>query len=70
MSVQISIRVSKEQKEKLVEMAKMKTRQSRNTYLIVALQKNSYTESSSVDDASNRVESVLQEQIKQLREDF
>ena len=31
---------------------------------------NSYTESSSVDDASNRVESVLQEQIKQLREDF
>ena len=70
MSVQISIRVSKEQKEKLVELAKNENKTITQYILDRCIVENSYTESSSVDDASNRVESVLQEQIKQLRADF
>ena len=70
MSVQISIRVSKEQKEKLVELAKNENKTITQYILDRCIVEDSYTESSSVDDASNRVESVLQEQIKQLREDF
>ena len=70
MSVQISIRVSKEQKEKLVELAKNENKTITQYILNRCIVENSYTESSSVDDASNRVESVLQEQIKQLRADF
>ena len=70
MSVQISIRVSKEQKEKLVELAKNENKTITQYILDRCIVEDSYTESSSVDDASNRVETVLQEQIKQLREDF
>ena len=70
MSVQISIRVSKEQKEKLVELAKNENKTITQYILDRCIVEDSYTESSSVDDAINRVESVLQEQIKQLREDF
>lgn len=70
MSVQISIRVSKEQKEKLVELAKNENKTITQYILDRCIVEDSYTESSSVDDASNRVESVLREQIKQLREDF
>lgn len=70
MSVQISIRVSKEQKEKLVELAKNENKTITQYILDHCIIENSYTEYSDVDDASNRVESMLQEQIKQLREDF
>lgn len=70
MSVQISIRVSKEQKEKLVEIAKNENKTITQYILDRCIIENSYTESSSVDNASNRVENVLQEQIKQLRADF
>ena len=70
MSVQISIRVSKEQKEKLVELAKNESKTITQYILDRCIVENSYTESSSVEDDSNRVETVLQEQIKQLREDF
>lgn len=70
MSVQISIRVSKEQKEKLVGLAKNENKTITQYILNRCIVENSYTESSSVDGASNRVESVLQEQIKQLRADF
>jgi hypothetical protein len=70
MSVQISIRVSKEQKEKLVELAKNENKTITQYILDCCIVENSYTESSSVDDTSNRVENVLQEQIKQLRADF
>ena len=70
MSVQISIRVSKEQKEKLVELAKNENKTITQYILDRCIVEDSYTESSSIDDDSNRVETVLQEQIKQLREDF
>lgn len=70
MSVQISIRVSKEQKEKLVELAKNENKTITQYILDRCIVEDSYTESGSADDASNRVETVLQEQIKQLREDF
>lgn len=70
MSVQISIRVSKEQKEKFVELAKNENKTITQYILDRCIVENSYTEYSSVDDASNRVETVLQEQIKQLRADF
>lgn len=70
MSVQISIRVSKEQKEKLVELAKKENKTITQYILDRCIVEDSYTESSSVDGDSNRVETVLQEQIKQLREDF
>jgi hypothetical protein len=70
MSVQISIRVSKEQKEKLVEIAKNENKTITQYILDRCIVENSYTESSSVYDTSNRVENVLQEQIKQLRADF
>ena len=70
MSVQISIRVSKEQKDKLVEIAKNENKTITQYILDRCIVENSYTESSSVDGARNRVETVLQEQIKQLRADF
>ena len=70
MSVQISIRVSKEQKEKLVELAKNENKTITQYILDRCIVEDSYTESSSVDDASNRIETVLQEQIEQIRADF
>ena len=70
MSVQVSMRVSKEQKEKLVELSK-KENKSLTQYvldrcIIDDVDKN-------IDDvarSSARVENMLQSQIEQLREDF
>ena len=70
MSVQISVRVSKEQKEKLVELAKNENKTITQYIVDRCIVEDSYTESSSVDDASNRVAEVLHEQIEQIRSDF
>lgn len=70
MSVQISVRVSKEQKEKLVDLAKNENKTITQYIVDRCIVENSYTIASNVDNASNRIETVLQEQIKQLREDF
>lgn len=64
MSVQISVRVSKEQKEKLVDLAKNENKTITQYIIDRCIVEDSYT------DASNRVETVLQEQIEQIRADF
>lgn len=64
MSVQISVRVSKEQKEKLVELAKNENKTITQYIVDRCIVEESYTDASNVDDASNRVETVLQEQIR------
>lgn len=70
MSVQISVRVSKEQKEKLVELAKNENKTITQYIVDRCIVEESYTDASNVDGASNRVEIVLQEQIEQIRADF
>lgn len=70
MSVQISVRVSKEQKEKLVELAKNENKTITQYIVDRCIVEESYTDASNADDASNRVEIVLQEQIEQIRADF
>lgn len=70
MSVQISVRVSKEQKEKLVELAKNENKTITQYIVDRCIVEDSYTDASNADDASNRVETVLQEQIEQIRADF
>lgn len=70
MSVQISVRVSKEQKEKLVDLAKNENKTITQYIIDRCIVEDSYTDDSNVDDASNRVETVLQEQIEQIRADF
>ncbi|WP_220455864.1 plasmid mobilization protein, partial [Klebsiella pneumoniae] len=60
MSVQISVRVSKEQKEKLVELAKNENKTITQYIVDRCIVEESYT------DASNRVAEVLHEQIKQI----
>ena len=70
MSVQISVRVSKEQKEKLVDLAKNENKTITQYIVDRCIVKDSYTDASNVDDASNRIETVLQEQIEQIRADF
>lgn len=64
MSVQISVRVSKEQKEKLVDLAKNENKTITQYIIDRCIVEDSYTDASNVDDASNRVETVLQEQIR------
>ena len=64
MSVQISVRVSKEQKEKLVELAKNENKTITQYIVDRCIVEESYT------DASNRVAEVLHEQIEQVRADF
>ena len=64
MSVQISVRVSKEQKEKLVELAKNENKTITQYIVDRCIVEDSYT------DASNRVAEVLHEQIEQIRADF
>ncbi len=64
MSVQISVRVSKEQKEKLVELAKNENKTITQYIVDRCIVEESYT------DASNRVAEVLHEQIEQIRADF
>lgn len=70
MSVQISVRVSKEQKEKLVELAKNENKTITQYIVDRCIVEESYTDDSNVDDASNRVADVLHEQIEQIRADF
>lgn len=70
MSVQISVRVSKEQKEKLVELAKNENKTITQYIVDRCIVEESYTYTSNVDDASNRVAEVLHEQIEQIRADF
>lgn len=70
MSVQISVRVSKEQKEKLVDLAKNENKTITQYIIDRCIVEDSYTDARNVDDASNRVETVLQEQIEQIRADF
>ena len=64
MSVQISVRVSKEQKEKLVELAKNENKTMTQYIVDRCIVEESYT------DASNRIAEVLHEQIEQIRADF
>lgn len=64
MSVQISVRVSKEQKEKLVELAKNENKTITQYIVDRCIVEDNYT------DASNRVAEVLHEQIEQIRADF
>lgn len=70
MSVQISVRVSKEQKEKLVELAKNENKTITQYIIDRCIVEESYTDASNVGDASNRVAEVLHEQIEQIRADF
>lgn len=70
MSVQISVRVSKEQKEKLVELAKNENKTITQYIVDCCIVEESYTDTSNVDYASNRVAEVLHEQIEQIRADF
>ena len=70
MSVQISVRVSKEQKEKLVDLAKNENKTITQYIVDRCIVEVSYTDASNVDNASNRIETVLQEQIEQIRADF
>lgn len=70
MSVQISVRVSKEQKEKLIELAKNENKTITQYIVDRCIVEDSYTDTSNVDDASNRVAEVLHEQIEQIRADF
>jgi predicted DNA-binding protein len=70
MSVQISVRVSKEQKEKLVELAKNENKTITQYIVDRCIVEESYTDTRNVDDASNRVAEVLHEQIEQIRADF
>lgn len=64
MSVQISVRVSKEQKEKLVELAKNENKTITQYIVDRCIVEESYTDTSNVDYASNRVAEVLHEQIR------
>lgn len=70
MSVQISVRVSKEQKEKLVELAKNENKTITQYIVDRCIVEESYTDANNVDDASNRVAEVLHDQIEQIRADF
>lgn len=77
MSVQISMRVSKEQKEKLVELSKKQNKSLTQYVLDRCIVDNVDTDVDNVDtdvddvaNSSNRVEKMLQSQIEQLREDF
>lgn len=70
MSVQISMRVSKEQKEKLVELSKKQKKSLTQYVLDTCLADNVDTDVDDVAHSSNRVEKMLQGQIEQLREDF
>ena len=70
MSVQISMRVSKDQKEKLVELAKKQNKSLTQYVLDVCLVEDVDTDVDSIAHSSERVEKMLQSQIEQMREDF
>lgn len=66
MSIQVSIRVSKEHKDRLVELAK----EEGKTITQYILDRTVLADEKSVETDNTRVESMLQEQIEQLRADF
>lgn len=70
MSVQISMRVSKEQKEKLVEIAKQQNKSLTQYVLDTCLVEDVDTNVDDSTHSSVRIENMLQSQIEQLREDF
>lgn len=70
MSVQISMRVSKEQKERLVELSKKQNKSLTQYVLDTCLIENVDTNIDDATRSSVRVEKMLQDQIEQLREDF
>lgn len=70
MSVQISMRVSKEQKERLVELSKKQNKNLTQYILDTCLIDDVDTNIDNVAGSSARVEKMLQDQIEQLREDF
>lgn len=70
MSVQISMRVSKEQKEKLVELAKKQNKSLTQYVLDRCIVEDVNTNIYDTTHSSSRVEKMLQDQIDQLREDF
>lgn len=70
MSVQISMRVSKEQKEKLVELAKKQNKSLTQYVLDRCIVEGVDTNIDDATHSSARVEKMLQDQIDQLREDF
>ena len=70
MSIQISMRVSKEQKEKLVEIAKQQNKSLTQYVLDTCLVEDVDTVVESVAHSNERVEKMLQSQIEQMREDF
>lgn len=70
MSVQISMRVSKEQKEKLVELAKKQNKSLTQYVLDRCIVEDVDTNIDDATHSSARVEEMLQDQIEQLREDF
>lgn len=70
MSVQISMRVSKEQKERLVELSKKQNKSLTQYVLDTCLIEDVDTNIDSSTRYSARVEKMLQDQIEQLREDF
>ena len=70
MSVQISMRVSKEQKERLVELSKKQNKSLTQYVLDTCLIEDVDTNIDGSTRSSARVEKILQDQIEQLREDF
>lgn len=70
MSVQISMRVSKEQKERLVELSKKENKSLTQYVLDRCIIDDVDTNIDGVTRSSARVEKMLQSQIEQLREDF
>lgn len=70
MSVQISMRVSKEQKEKLVGIAKKQNKSLTQYILDTCLVEDVDTNIDDATRSSARIEKMLQAQIEQLREDF
>lgn len=70
MSVQISMRVSKEQKERLVELSKKENKSLTQYVLDRCIIDDVDTNIDNVAGSSARVEKILQNQIDQLREDF
>ena len=70
MSVQISMRVSKEQKERLVELSKQQNKSLTQYVLDTCLIEDVDTNIDGSTRSSERIEKMLQDQIEQLREDF
>lgn len=70
MSVQISMRVSKEQKERLVELSKQQNKSLTQYVLDRCIVEDVDTNVDDSTHSSTRVEKMLQIQIEQLREDF